>query len=269
MPQLSTLAQIPKILDPNFIARGVKQLGPCNIYTAEYGKGSVPVPMTGTVTAAASATLTGTGTLFTTEIKVGQYIEINGVGVFEVKTITSDTSLDLYVTVTASGDTIARVTLRFLGCTDATKLNFGLTKTDLMCSQEGAVRGDRVVTGYTASVEFGLADGTPDDVASVTQGMFNQRTPAGLLKSTYFGFPLGEQDSSILQTLFLIRIFGGVESTDANDIFTLLRAAPNVESELTYDAETQIFYKAAYEGYIDRNTQINGLPLIFYMGDIS
>jgi hypothetical protein len=263
-------AQIPKIPDRNFMARGVKQLGPCNIYIARYGDGPAPVAMTGTADATASTTVTGTGTSFLTEISPGEAIQFGTLAgqTFLVAAVNSDTELVLYQAVTIAADTMERVSLRNLGCTDATKLNFGLAKTDLMCSQEGAVRGDRVVTGYSCSVEFGLADGTPDDVAAITQGLFNLKNPDGSLKGSYFGFPLGEQDSTVSVALYLVRIFGGVESTDPNDTFTLLKAAPNVEAEMTYDAENQIFYQASYEGYIDANTKIDGLPLIYHMGSI-
>ena len=236
MAGLDTLAQIPKITDVNFWAQGQKQLGPCFVYAGDFGIAPDPVAMTGTVTAAGVKTLTGTGTAFLTEISPGQFIKIDGVGTFRVDSVASDTSLDLFEAVTATADTIERVHLRFLGRTDATKVTLAINKTDLVCSQDGAVRADKVVTGYAASIEFGIADGDPDDIAFVTQGLTNEYEAAdGTLKSTFFGFPIGELDSTIAHRLYLQRIVAGVASAEPNDCITFLKVAPMVDTEFTRD----------------------------------
>lgn len=265
--------QIPKTTDENFWSQGKKQLGPCWIYVSDYKDRSGTV-LTGTLDATASATVTGTGTLFTTELAIDDVIEFTSLAgqTFRIKDITNDTSLELYATITVAADTATRISLIKLGCTDSTVITFGLAKTDLVCSQEGAVRGDRVVTGYQMQVSFGLADQDPIVFQKVTQGVINvydqaSTSPLSAVTAQAWGFPIGDLDSNNIQTMYLVRIVGlGVESDQESDVLTILRVAPMPEAEITRDAETQIFYRTLYEGYIDSGTTLNDVSLIWHTG---
>lgn len=247
------------------------RLGPCNVY---FGKEN-PTQLTGTVDRDATnlKELDGTGTSFTTELKVGDYIifDLAYTGVpYRVVSITNNTILlvdrDL---PNLTNSNIYKVELIFLGGTDATTLKWKVNKADLKISQEGDSAADRAVTGYEVSVEMGLAQPTLERLDAIVQGFFTQLDSNANYKGGAFTLPIGQMDSEIAGELHLIRIVKGAESNDSLDHIRIYRAVPVTDSEVKYDASSQLFVKQTFNVYVDKTRKVNGAPVIFTVGDIT
>lgn len=271
MPIINTKPFSQGILGKTALGSDGLRLGPCNVY---YGKEN-PIQITGTGNEDAIDTkkLSGTGTSFTTELKVGDWIVFNNTytGVpWRVVKINSDTELlvdrDL---PDLTSNNIYKVDLIYLGGTDATSLKWKINKADLKVSQEGDAAADRAVTGYEVSVEMGLASPTLERIDKIVQGFIAQFDTNGNYKGGAFTLPIGEMDSEIASELHLIRIVKGAESTDPLDHIRIFKAVPVVDSEVKYDASSQLFMKQTFNVYVDRTRKVNGKPVIFAVGDIT
>jgi hypothetical protein len=247
------------------------RLGPCNAY---YGSDDY-IQLTGTADrdAVNLKELVGTGTSFTTELKVGDWILFSTTytGIpYRVVKINSNTSLEVDRDLPSlTGTNIYKTDLIFLGRTDATTLKWKVNKADLKASQEGDSPADRAVVGYEVSIEMGLAEPTLERLDRIVQGFIAQFDSSGNYKGGAFTLPIGQSDSEIANTLHLIRIVKGQESSDVLDHIRIFKAVPVTDSEVKYDASSQLFMKQTFNAYIDRTKKVNGAPVIFVVGDVT
>ena len=246
-------------------------LGPCEVYWGNFS----PPNLTGTVSTTSGAnTLTGVGTLFTTELKPGQWIKIVGVPeLLQIKVITSPTAATVQslVSATVAGALFKRIRAMYLGKFDKLVLKYGVKKTDLVTAQDGDNPANKANSGYMCDVEFGAAQNTLARLEhTIPSFKLSRDLVTGLIKGFGFGSAVGcDTDLDIAGQLKLIRMKCGAESTDALDTITVLKSAPTVEAELTYDAKTQRFQKNMFTGYVDNATLLDGVPMIFVGGDIT
>ena len=245
------------------------ELGATNVY---FGRFNTP-NLVGTVsTTANSDTLTGSGTAFTS-LKIGDWLSIAGItSPVQIKTITNATSIVLTapVTIAVSTATFKKVDCMNLGTYDKLSFKLGQKKVDLKDAQGGDNASDKVQTGYTCDIEFGMARTSMSRLEFTMAGFKVVRDAVtGLIKGAGFGFAIGTKDSDNLGQLKLVKLVGGVESTDPMDTVTILKASPNVDAEWTYDTSTQRYTKNMFTGYVDHETLIDGVPMIAIMGDIT
>lgn len=241
------------------------ELGPCNAYYGSFAETN----LAGTISASGTASITGTGTSFNTTLKPGDWVKAGSV-TFQVKTIASATAMTAMAPVTLTTATFFKIDAVFLGGTDSTLLKFGLTKQDLMESQNGTTAADRAITGYSASVELGLTRSTLVRMEKLLQGFQGVRdATTGLYKGAGFGFPIGETDLDIAKELRLVKLIGGIESVEPLETIRVLKCAPSSENEAAFDAGTQRIFKVTFNAYRDDSVVINGVPQIFTMGVVS
>lgn len=253
------------------------RLGPClafygNFNTANLSGtiscGTAPEVGPPAVPAVADDDVAGSGTDFQTDLKVGDVILASNGALVRVISISSDTALKVSPAVyIPAASTYKKVDVIDMGGTDSTTLAFGLEKTDLMESQKGTTAADKAVSGYNCSVTMGLTRATPERLQAVNQGIRLIRdTTTAAVESIAFGFPAGETDLEITRELRLIRIRKGAPSTDPLDVVRILKAAPTSSAEQPKDASTQEILSVVFTGYIDEETVLDGMPLIFILG---
>ncbi len=262
---------IPGSLGISALGSDYFRLGPCNVY---YGKLD-PAALTGTVTrdTVNLKELDGTGTQFTSELKVGDYIVFDlsyaGIPWRIVSIIDNGTLLVDRDLPNISASNFYKVDLINLGFTDATSLKWKVNKVDLKASQMGDSPADRATTGYEVSVEMGLTNPTLERLDRIVQGFIAQFDVNANYKGAAFVLPIGQFDSEIANELHLIRIVNGAESIDPLDHIRIFKAVPVTDTEVKYDASSQLILKQTFNAYADYTKKINGAPAIFAVGDVT
>lgn len=255
----------------NYVLIGSSYIGKV---TAIASNTSLTVSVSGTVGSGATikkavTTLTGTGTLFLTELEVGDSITFDGLSYATISAIASDTSATLESASALFNASLYRpFTAIDLGGVDAVTVKSSTKKVGLQEAQYGESDADAVVTGGDCSVEFSITRSSLDRMAKIMQG-FETRKSSGVYAGYGIGVSLGENDSDIVEQLTLVRIVGGVESTDPLDTLHFPLSAPKTEAEWKYDAKTQRLTKSMFTAYRSPNHVLNGKQLFCYAGALS
>lgn len=215
-------------------------------------------------------TITGNGTAFLTQLAGVRAITLNGSTYAEIDEIATDTELTIKEPTLISDDSAFRIfTSINLGGTDATNLKIAIKKKGLTESQYGEGDADAVVTGGECSVEVGLSRFSLERGEATFQGLKTKKDSNGNYTGYGIGVLLGETDSSIWEQLTLVRIIGGVESSNPLDTIHLPRCSPKSEAEWKYDAASQRYAKTMFTAYrsSDHVTD-DGMELFAYAGDM-
>lgn len=215
-------------------------------------------------------TVTGSGTSFLTELAGVKAITLNGATFAEIDEITSDTVLTIKAPTLISSASAFRVfTAINLGGTDSTNLKLAIKKKGLTESQYGEGDADAVVTGGECSVEVGLSRFTLERGEATFQGLKTKKDANGAYTGFGVGVLLGETDSQIWDQLTLVRILGGVESSNPLDTIHIPKAAPKGEADWKYDAATQRYTKTMFMGYRSKDhVTEDGMELFAYAGNM-
>lgn len=219
----------------------------------------------------ALTTVTGTSTTFLTSYAVGQAITVDGTNYGVITAIASDTSLTIAAPslLALASSVHRRFTAINLGGTDATTLKIALKKKGLTESQYGEGDADAVVTGGECSIEVGLSRLSLERGEATFQGLKTKKDVNGNYTGFGIGVPLGEADSSIWDQLTLVRIIGGVESSNPLDTIHLPRVAPKTDGEWKFDAASQRYAKTMFTAYrSSEHVTEDGTELFAYAGDM-
>lgn len=228
-----------------------------------------------TVTAGATVkkaltTVTGTTTTFLTALKVGRGITFDGITFGEITAIASDTSLTIALPSVILNSTAYRsFNAVLIGGTDATTVKFSVKKADLKKSQYGESAANRVVTGAECSIEVGMVEGSLQRLEATLQGLATKLDGSGNYTGYGLGMALGESDSDIKYQVSLVRIKGGIESSDALDTLNFPACAPQTDAEWKFDSSSQLSVKTMFNVYRDPNSvSSSGLEMFCYSGDL-
>jgi hypothetical protein len=144
-------------------------------------------------------------------------------------------------------------------------------KADIKFDQAGDSPANRVLSGYEASLEVVVGEGTIARMSAILNGFYAER--ASTAPAAYQGyaqrFALGQLDSSIVKQMKLVKIVGTGESTDPLDTVTFYRAAPASDVEAKYDATTQRSVKSMFTIYQDDTRLIGGQPIFYSSGTVT
>lgn len=217
----------------------------------------------------AITTVTGTGTAFDTEFAVGDYITSDGLKYAKITAIASATALTIdAATLLLNASAIRKFTAINLGGVDSVSIKASTKKVGLQEAQYGESDADAVVTGGDCSVEFSITRSSLDRLQRIMQGFVTHKT-AGTYDGYGIGVALGENDSDIVQQLTLVRIVGGVESTNPLDTLHFPKSAPKTEAEWKYDAKTQRLTKSMFTAYRSADHVLDGKELFCYAGNLT
>lgn len=216
----------------------------------------------------AITTVTGSGTAFSTEFAVGDYITSDGLTYAKITAIASATALTIdAATLLLNASAIRKFTAINLGGVDGVTIKSTTKKVGLQEAQYGESDADAVVTGGECSIELSITRSSLDRLAAIMQGFETHKT-AGVYDGYGLGVALGENDSDILKQLSVVKIVGGVESTNPMDTFHFPKVAPKTEAEWKYDAKTQRLTKSMFTAYRSADHVLNGKELFGYSGTI-
>jgi hypothetical protein len=235
---------------------------------------SVIIDKTLTVSSGASikkalTAVTGTGTSFLTTLKQGRGITYDGLTFGEIIEITDDTNLVLKdPSVLLDSVAYRAFNAILIGGTDATTLKFSTKKAELKKSQGGESAANRVVTGAECSIEVGMVETSLQRLEATLQGLVTKMNTSGEYTGYGLGLSLGESDLDIAYQVTLVRIKGGVESTDPNDTMHFPLCAPQTDAEFKWDVATQLNVKTMFNVYRSPDVTYNGLELFGYAGDL-
>ena len=227
-----------------------------------------------TVTAGATikkalTTVTGTTTTFLTTLKVGRGITFDGLTFGEITAIASNTSLTIANPSVILDSTAYRsFNAILIGGTDATTVKFSVKKAELKKSQYGESAANRVVTGAECSIEVGMVESSLQRLEATLQGLATKTDSNGDYTGYGLGMALGEADSDIKYQITLVRIKGGIESSDPLDTIHFPECAPQTDAEFKYDASSQLSVKTMFNVYRSATNAYNGLELFGYAGDL-
>lgn len=217
----------------------------------------------------AITTVTGSGTAFTTEFAVGEYITSDGISYAKITAIGSATALTIDApSLLLNASAIRKFTAVNLGGVDAVTIKISTKKVGLQEAQYGESDADAVVTGADASVELAITRSAIDRLKKIMQG-FVTHSAAGVYDGYGIGVSLGENDSDIVQQLTVVRIVGGIESSNPLDILHFPKSAPKTEAEWKYDAKTQRLTKAMFAIYRSPDHVLDGKELFCYAGNLT
>jgi hypothetical protein len=149
----------------------------------------------------------------------------------------------------------------YLGGTKGTTIAISDTKTDITWDQGGTDPQNRILTGRSVMVNLALAQATLVRIRALLQG-FEIYGTAGA-EGFALSFSLGESDADVRKVLKAVKVIGGVDSTDPNDIMFFPLAAPMVEgAETAGDAETQRQFAGSFYCYRSEEylTAVSGKP---------
>lgn len=262
------LLAIPADEGRTFFGNDDGEISPCNVYWDT----ATPTNLAGTViTATSTTTITGSGTAFLTDFVAGDWILINTTTpvIRQIASITTDTSLVLTEAVyTGSTKTYARYTTLSLGKTMGVSFKYTNKKADIKFDQTGDSPANRVLSGYEASLEVVVGEGTISRMEAILNGFYAERS-AGSYTGYAQKFALGQLDSSIVKQMKLVKLIGTGESTDPLDTVTFFRCAPASDVEAKYDATTQRQVKSMFTIYLDDTRLIGGQPIFYSSGTVT
>lgn len=217
----------------------------------------------------ALTTVTGTTTTFLTTLKVGRGITFDGLTFGEITAIASNTSLTIANPSVILDSTAYRsFNAILIGGTDATTVKFSVKKAELKKSQYGESAANRVVTGAECSIEVGMVESSLQRLEETLQGLTTKKDGSGNYTGYGLGMALGESDSDIKYQITLVRIKGGIESSDPLDTIHFPECAPQTDAEWKYDASSQLSVKTMFNVYRSAANTYNGLELFGYAGDL-
>lgn len=251
-----------------FFGQESGELGPCNVYWNSAQRAN----LTGTIdTTAASTALTGTGTAFTTQLSVGGYILTAGGNLLQIASITNNTTA---VLISAAANTETGVTARpfytvWLGQTQNVVMSDAQQFSPITFIQQGQSPVNNVETGYEASVQVDLGEGSVERLTQIFEHIRASRDAlTAAVEGYYRKITIGQAHSDYWQRLTIVKIKGGVDSTDPLEKVTFLRCAPMSNMNVTYDATSQRVVQATFQLY-KSDYYVGGAPLLWYGGDIS
>lgn len=204
-----------------------------------------------------------------TTLKVGRGITFDGVTFGEITAIASNTSLTIANPSVILDSTAYRsFNAILIGGTDATTVKFSVKKAELKKSQYGESAANRVVTGAECSIEVGMVESSLQRLEATLQGLATKTDGSGNYTGYGLGMALGEADSDIKYQITLVRIKGGIESSDPLDTIHFPECAPQTDAEWKYDASSQLSVKTMFNVYRSSANTYNGLELFGYAGDL-
>lgn len=155
----------------------------------------------------------------------------------------------------------------YVGKTDQWVMRFGVEKTDLVSSQDGAGAADRVVTSDMFELEGGLAQANVERTAALVQGFSVKKNLSGEITGLSFSSSIGERDSSIAKQVTFYNIEGGVIDNTGFNFINVWKVAPAANVEYTYNAGDQRFMQVLFKGYKSSDhLDENGKPTYFGVG---
>lgn len=251
-----------------FFGQESGELGPANVYWNTATRAN----LTGTLDFTnASDAVTGTGTLFTTELFVGGYVLTVGGRLYQIKTITSNTALTLMTDATSTETAVTSKPFYtvWLGQTQTVTMSDAQQFSPITFIQQGQSPVNNVETGYEASVTVAIGEGSVERLTQIFEHIRASRDAAtGLVEGTYRKITIGQAHSDYWQRLSIVKIKGGIDSTDPLERVTFLRCAPMSNMNVTYDATSQRILEATFQLY-KSDYYVGGAPLLWYTGDIS
>ena len=265
------LLAIPADDGRTFFGADDGEISPCNVYWDT----ATPTTLSGTViTATSTTTITGAGTAFLTDFRIGDWIMINNTVpvVRQITNIASNTAMTVSQAVyTGSTRSYAKYTTIWLGKTMGVSVKYDNKKADIKFDQAGDSPANRVLSGYEASLEVVVGEGTISRMSAILNGFYAERqsTSPGAYQGYAQRFALGQLDSAIVKQMKLVKIIGTGESTDPLDTVTFWRAAPASSVEAKYDATTQRSVKSMFTIYLDDTRQIGGQPIFYSSGTVT
>lgn len=251
-----------------FFGQESGELGPANVYWNSAQRANI----TGTIDVTTGLnTLTGTGTQFTTELFEGGYILTAGGRLYQVENITSATAATLVTNATATetGVTARPFYTVWLGQTQNVVMSDAQQFSPITFIQQGQSPVNNVETGYEASVQVDLGEGSVERLTQIFEHIRASRDAlTAAVEGYYRKITIGQAHSDYWQRLTIVKIKGGVDSTDPLEKVTFLRCAPMSNMNVTYDATSQRILQATFQLY-KSDYYVGGAPLLWYGGDIS
>jgi hypothetical protein len=240
-------------------------LGPANVYWST----GVKANLTGTIDATGTS-VTGTSTLFTTELRQWDYIQV-GSEFRKVLAITSDTALTLEsaFTVDPSSATYKKFTTIWLGNTGEVELIDEEKYSPIKFIQKGDVDADNVCTGYDASIKVMLGETTQERLEKIFQHIRSQYTALGAQEGYYRTMALGTRHSDFWDELKIVKIVGGADSIDPFQTVTIPRCAPIGKLSAKYNSTDQRIIETTFKVYPDDTKLVDGSPVLWYSGTVT
>lgn len=248
-----------------FFGQDAGELGPANLYY----NSAVRANITGTIdTTAASTALSGTGTAFTTELTVGGYILTAGNNLLQIKSITSNTAAVLLKAATATETNVTAKPFYtvWLGQTQNVVLSDAQQFSPITFIQQGQSPTNQIETGYDAKLTVSIGEGSVERLTQIFDHIRASRdTVTANVEGYYRKLSIGSAHSDYWARLTLVKIKGGVDSTDPLEQVTFLRCAPMSNMNVTYDSTSQRVVEATFQLY-KSDYYVNGSPLLWYGG---
>lgn len=139
-------------------------------------------------------------------------------------------------------------------------ITFESQMAELLKDETGVTPVDEVHLGQKVTATIQVAD---HDVALLPTLFPNVTTVGTTTKRYEFRPATGKKMSTIANTLELIKVIDGVESTDPNDSWVICKAAPSGSVTLEYTKDKQSVYAVTFKGYTDTTAN----DRIAYIGD--
>jgi hypothetical protein len=153
--------------------------------------------------------------------------------IWDAPVFTGDTGLDLY-----------------LGGTQGLSIQKAIQKADLTKDQYGTSPANKVATGQDLMVTATLVELQLDRLEAVFPGFQHYTNTAGATIGFGWESVLGQKDSDIERVLKINLLNpNGTRSTDPDKIIYIANAAPNVDTEIAFDPETQRAISIEFTGY--------------------
>jgi hypothetical protein len=263
------------ILGNSIIGDGDKlSLGACQLYYGDLN----PLQLTGTVDVDANnlTHIVGTGTSFTSELQEGGVISfstLSGSTYYRVVSIVDDTNLflDKKAPSSLSGSNYYKIQALDLGKTSDVSVKIKFGKTDLKSIQTGDNPADRVVTSYECTVETEILEPSVERLIKVLSGFDGVWDPTIVnYKNLFVYLPLGARDSDTAKPLHLFAIKEGEVKYDAPYHWTFVKACPEVDAEVKFNASDQRAFKVMFYCYpVDMTIKGKTVKVLNYVGDLT
>ncbi len=126
-------------------------------------------------------------------------------------------------------------------------IGFEDSNADILFDQLGTAPADKIMTGRKITVTVPLAQATQEALALVAKGIWHDPTTGTMLSITN---PVGERYKVNSRVLKLVKIIGGIISTNDDDMFYIPHSAPVFAADLKYDATAQRVFPMAFDVYV-------------------
>ncbi|RHX84707.1 hypothetical protein [Leptospira stimsonii] len=230
----------------------------------------------GTISISANdALVTGTGTDFT-RLSVGQYLKIGNLpGLKKIKTITGANSLELMApigAVPAVGATFKIADMWDLGMSLKATMQESLGYAEHVAMQMGAQSFKKTLNSYMVTTTIEIIEPVQEVIQKVIKGyLINYDSLTGNIKGAARTVKMWDSiEAGNGQELHLTGLIAPrTRSLDPMDLLILPNTMLYPEPKWEFDGKTPLSVELKFESLVDPNTTFRGLPVAYYLGDLS